>query len=273
MNKANSSRRANFRWQWEHNRAAFITWLLLRLSVLAVMIRAAMQGYWENLFICLLVLFLFQLPSVLEKRLRITLPSGLQIIILVHIFACEILGEIACYYVRYPYWDTVMHTAWGFLCAAIGYALVELLNRENAAHFHLSPVFLAVVAFCFSMTIGVLWELFEFSMDRLFLLDMQKDSVITYFASTLLDATRSNIPIRVQSIKDVAVNGESLGLTGYLDIGLLDTMEDLIVNMIGALVFSTLGLLRSKSEKARRIAETFIPQVTAPVSEETDGHT
>lgn len=114
------------RWQWEHNRAAFFTWLLLRLSVLAIMIRAAMQGYWENLFICLLVLFLFQLPSVLEKRLRITLPSGLQIIILVHIFACEILGEIACYYVRYPYWDTVMHTVWRFLCAAIGYpALAE----------------------------------------------------------------------------------------------------------------------------------------------------
>lgn len=90
------------------------------------MIRAAMQGYWENLFICLLVLFLFQLPSVLEKQLRITLPSGLQIIILVHIFACEILGEIACYYVRYPYWDTVMHTVWRFLCAAIGYpALAE----------------------------------------------------------------------------------------------------------------------------------------------------
>ena len=97
MNKANNSRRANFRWQWEHNRAAFITWLLLRLSVLAVMIRAAMQGYWENLFICLLVLFLFQLPSVLEKRLRITLPSGLQIIILVHIFEASIesVGQTA----------------------------------------------------------------------------------------------------------------------------------------------------------------------------------
>lgn len=262
MRNIREKRRIQFRWQWKHNRAAFVTWLLLRLFVLAVMIRSALNGYWENLFICLLVLFLFQLPSILERRLRITFPTGLQIIILIHIFACEILGEIACYYVRYPYWDTVMHTIWGFLCAAIGYALVNLLNREDSSHFHLSPAFLAVVAFCFSMTVGVLWELFEFAMDRLFLLDMQKDTVITYFASTLLDATKNNIPIRIRQITDVAVNGDSLGLRGYLDIGLLDTMEDLIVNMIGALVFAVIGLIRSKSEKARRIAETFIPRIS-----------
>lgn len=146
----------SLRWQWKNNRAAFVTWLLLRLLVLAAMVYSAVQGEYENVFICILVLFLFLLPSLLQKGLGIAFPSGFQILILVHIFACEILGELACYYVRFPHWDTVTHMVWGFLCAAIGYSLVDILNREDSTHFHLSPAFLAIVAFCFSMTIGVL---------------------------------------------------------------------------------------------------------------------
>ena len=227
----------SLRWQWKNNRAAFVTWLLLRLLVLAAMVYSAVQGEYENVFICILVLFLFLLPSLLQKGLGIAFPSGFQILILVHIFACEILGELACFYVRFPHWDTVTHTVWGFLCAAIGYSLVDILNREDSTHFHLSPAFLAIVAFCFSMTIGVLWEFFEFSMDRLLGMDMQKDTVITSFTSV------------------------SLGLGGYLDIGLFDTMEDLFVNLIGALTFALIGFFRSRRENARKIAEQFIPQV------------
>lgn len=268
MSKLKEKRSEQFRWQWENNRPAFLTWFLLRLIVLAVLIRSVMLGYWENAFICLLVLFLFLLPSLLEKRLGVSFPSGLQTVILIHIFACEILGELGCYYVKYPHWDTITHTVWGFLCAAIGYALVDILNRNDSTHFHLSPAFLAVVAFCFSMTIGVLWEFFEFGADQLLLLDMQKDTVITRFSSVLLDATSSNIPIQVNNIADVAVNGASLGLNGYLDIGLFDTMEDLFVNSIGALVFSLIGYFRTKSENAKRIAESFIPRaVPAQINE------
>lgn len=260
MSRLKEKRSERFCRQWNNNRPAFLTWLLLRLIVLAVLIRAAMQGYWENVFICLLVLFLFLLPSLLEKRLGVSFPSGLQIVILIHIFACEILGELGCYYVRYPHWDTITHTVWGFLCAAIGYALVDILNREDSTHFHLSPAFLAVVAFCFSVTIGVLWEFFEFAADQLLLLDMQKDTVITRFSSVLLDVTGSNIPIQINNITDVAVNGESFGLNGYLDVGLFDTMEDLFVNSIGALTFSLIGYFRTRNENAEKIAESFIPR-------------
>ena len=251
---------------WRSNRAALVVWMLLRMIVLAVLIRSVMLGYWDNAFICLLVLFLFLLPSVLERRWGISFPSGLQIVIMAHIFAAEILGEIGCYYVRVPWWDTVVHTVWGFLCAAIGYALVDILNRKDSTHFHLAPAFLAVVAFCFSMTIGVLWEFIEFAADRVFLMDMQKDTVITQFASVLLDPTNSNIPIRVKELTDVAVNGESLGVSGYLDIGLYDTMEDLFVNLIGALCFSLIGFFRSRSENAKRIADQFVPRTAEPVN-------
>ena len=262
MSKTIKRLHSSFVWNWQHNRAAFITWLILRLFVLAALIRSAFNGLWENVFICLLVLWLFLLPSILQRRLGIEFPSMLQIVILIHIFASEFLGELGCYYVRYPHWDTITHTVWGFLCAAVGYSLVDILNRQDSTHFHLSPAFLALVAFCFSMTIGVLWEFFEFAADRLLSLDMQKDTILTHFSSVMLDPTNSNIPIQVNNITDVTVNGQSLGLGGYLDVGLFDTMEDLFVNLIGALVFSVIGFLRSRSENAKRIAESFIPRLS-----------
>ena len=138
-------------------------------------------------------------------------------------------------------WDTVLHTLNGFLMAAIGFALVDILNRNKKISFQLSPAFLAVVAFCFSMTIGVIWEFFEFGMDQIFHLDMQKDTIVNTIYSVMLDPAGGNHVVGVTGIRDVAVNGEALGLGGYLDIGLLDTMEDLLVNFIGATVFSIIG--------------------------------
>lgn len=261
MQKYTTALQSSFREQWRTNRAALVTWLILRLIVLAALVRSAMQGYYDNVFICLLVLALFMVPSIIQKRLGVEFPTGLQIIILLHIFASEILGELACYYVQFPYWDTLTHTVWGFLCAALGYALVDILNRDNSARFHLSPSYLAIAAFCFSMTVGVLWEFFEFAADRILLLDMQKDTVLTQFSSVMLDETQSNIPILLSDIQAVAVNGQDLGLGGYLDIGLYDTMEDLFVNFIGALTFAIIGYFSFKRENAKRIADQFIPRL------------
>ena len=250
--------RTALRWQWRHNRGPFVTWLVLHFFVLAVLVRSAMQGYYDNVFTCLLVLGLFMLPSLIQRRLGIGFPSALQIVILCHIFASEILGELACCYVNVPYWDTLMHTVWGFLCAAVGYALADILNRSGE-RFRLSPAYLAVVAFCFSMTIGVLWEFFEFAADRLLMLDMQKDTVVRQFASVLLDPTAQNRPVPVRDIADVAVNGESLGLGGYLDIGLYDTMEDLFVNFVGAVSFSLIGWFDTRRHDGRGLSARFIP--------------
>ena len=244
------------------NKRVFILWLVLRLFVIAAMVLSAVRGYYDNVFVCLLVLVLFLVPAFIERKLAITLPSGLQILILLHIFATEILGELACYYVHFQYWDTIMHTIWGFLCAAIGYSMVDILNRGEKIKFNLSPVYLALAGFCFSMTIGVFWEFFEFGMDRIFFLDMQKDTVIHRFNSVMLDETMKNIPILVNNVNSVAVNGNLLGVEGYLDIGLFDTMEDLFVNFIGALVFSIIVLLSGKTEKARWLAFQFIPRVS-----------
>ncbi|MEI3078050.1 MAG: hypothetical protein V8T00_01655 [Oscillospiraceae bacterium] len=243
----------------------FAVYLVLRLIVLASLVSAILRQEYESAFVCVLVLFLFMLPFFIQKNFGIRLPSTLEIIILLFIFAAEILGELQSYFIQYPYWDTMLHTTNGFLCAAVGFSLIDILNRDAKIKFTLSPVYVALASFCFSMTIGVLWEFFEFGMDRLFHMDMQKDTIVHTISSVMLDPTNSNIPITIDGITSVAVNGRDLGFTGYLDIGLYDTMEDLFVNFIGATVFSVIGYFYLKHRGEGKFAKAFIPTI-----EETD---
>ena len=240
-------------------------YIVLRLLVILMMVAQFFNGNFENVFLCVLTLILFLLPTIFEKSLQIDLPNALEIIILLFIFAAEILGEIRAFYTTFAYWDTMLHTLNGFLCAAIGFSLVDLCNRHRRISLSLSPVYMAIVAFCFSMTIGVLWEFFECTMDQFFLLDMQKDTVISSISSVLLDPTGRQRPFAIHGITDlIVVCGDEqipLGLGGYLDIGILDTMKDLWVNFIGAVVFSIVGYFYVKSRGKGWFARNFIPQV------------
>ena len=240
----------------------FAVYTVLRLIVLATLVSSIIRGEYESAFICLLVLGLFVLPFFIQQNFGIELPSTLEIIILLFIFASEILGELKCYFITYPHWDSMLHTTTGFLCAATGFALIDILNRNSKIKFQLSPIYVAVAAFCFSMTVGVLWEFFEFGMDRLFMMDMQKDTVVNAITSVMLDPTNSNIPVTIDGITSVTINGQELGLGGYLDIGLYDTMEDLFVNFIGAVVFSTIGYFYIKQRGKGKLAKAFIPTIT-----------
>lgn len=242
-----------------NHKSVFLVYLVLRLIVIGVMIRSIMNKEWESVFICLLVLFIYLLPSIFERRFNIELPSLLEIIILLHVFAAEILGELQCYFVQYAHWDTLLHTTWGFLCAAIGFSLVSILNQNKRIAFELSPLYLALTAFCFSMTVGVIWEFFEFFADVLLRTDMQKDTILNSISSVALDPTNSNKAIIINGITSVAVNGTELNLGGYLDIGLYDTMEDLLVNFVGAVFFSVIGYIDAKHHGKSRLAAAFIP--------------
>ena len=240
-------------------------YIVLRLLVILMMVAQFFNGNFENVFLCILTLILFLLPTIFEKSLQIDLPNALEIIILLFIFAAEILGEIRAFYTTFAYWDTMLHTINGFLCAAIGFSLVDMCNRNKRVSLSLSPVYMAIVAFCFSMTIGVLWEFFECTMDQFFLLDMQKDTVVNVISSVNLDPTGGNTPIAIKGITDViVVCGDEqipLGVGGYLDIGILDTMKDLGVNFIGAVVFSIVGYFYVKSRGKGWCARNFIPQL------------
>ena len=243
----------------EH-KSSFIVFYILRALVLVTLVRQLMLGSYESAFFCILTFLLLYVPSWVQVRLHIELPPTLEIIILCFIFAAEILGEVNAFYVRIPGWDTMLHTLNGFLAAAVGFSLVMLLNDDERLTFDLSPLFLALVAFCFSMTIGVLWEFFEFFMDLFFHSDMQKDTVIHAIYTVTLDPTLSNTAVAVPDIREVAVNGQELGLGGYLDIGLIDTMKDLLVNFIGAAVFSVIGFFYAASKGRSQTAATrFVP--------------
>lgn len=242
-----------------------VVYFLLRILVILIMVAQFFNKNFENVFLCILTLVLFLLPTIFERQLKIDFPNTMEIIIMCFIFAAEILGEIQSYYIMFPYWDTMLHTLNGFLCAAVGFCLVDMLNRNERFSLSLSPVFMAIVAFCFSMTIGVLWEFFECTMDQFLLFDMQKDTVVHTISTVMLDPAGANHTVILKDITDVIVVSEgeeiSLGLGGYLDVGLLDTMKDLFVNFIGALVFSIIGYFYVKSRGKGTFARRFIPQV------------
>ena len=243
----------------EH-KSSFIVYFTLRIIVIVMMILQLLNRNYENVFLCVLTLILLIMPSLVQVTFKVELPTTLEIFILIFIFAAEILGEISEFYLVFPFWDTVLHTINGFLAAAIGFSMVDLLNRSQKIVFNLSPLFMAIVAFCFSMTIGVIWEFFEFGMDWLIGYDMQKDTVIHTIRSVMLDPAGRNVPYVISNITQTAVNEQELGLGGYLDIGLIDTMQDLIVNFIGAFVFSVIGFFFVKNRGKGGIAVRFIPR-------------
>lgn len=234
----------------ETKKSTIVVYLILRTLVILIMIRQLILGEYNNAFFCLLSLVLFTIPFRLQKKFKITLPNTLEIIILCFIFAAEILGELNNFYIVIPHFDTILHTLNGFLAAGIGLSLFDLLNK-NINNINLSPIFLVIVAFCFSMTIGILWEFFEYGSDKLINADMQKDVIIQNISSVTLDETKSNTPIIIDNIKYTIIYSEdkegnikeTLIENGYLDIGINDTMKDLIVNFIGATIFSVFGYL------------------------------
>lgn len=246
----------------------FAIYVILRISVILVMIAQIMNRDWHNVMLCVLTLVLFTVPSFIEKNWHIDIPSTLEVIILLFIYSAEISGEIRSYYINIPGWDTVLHTITGFLSAAIGFSLVDIINRNERTKLYLSPLYVAIGAFCFSMTIGVLWEFFEFSMDWFFGLDMQKDTIINTINTVVLDPTRSNKVVTITGITSTAVNEIDLGINGYLDIGLIDTMKDLFVTLIGALVFSFIGFFYVKNRGEGKFAKRFIPTMKHVEKEE-----
>lgn len=254
-------------WKYFQNKKAVLrVYTVLRALVLVTLVWQLLEGNYQNAFICILTLFLFVLPSLIERKLHLDLPDALEIVILLFIFAADILGEIQEYYVLVPHWDTVLHTINGFLFAAIGFSVVNILNENKRVSLSLSPFYMAVAAFCFSMTIGVLWEFFEWGSDLLMGFDMQKDSVLQEISSVMLHPQGRNDPHVISGIRDAIVvlaDGSqiSLGIGGYLDIGLQDTMKDLLVNLIGAVVFAPFGYFYVKTKGKGKVARMFIPEV------------
>ena len=244
------------------NRKSIAVYFILRILVLISMIFQILMGNFQNVLMCVLSLILFTIPTIISEKFKIGLPSLLEAIIYIFIFSSTILGEINNFYGIIPFWDTLLHTLNGFLCAGIGFSLVDILN-QNSKKINLSPIYVVIVAFCFSMTIGILWEFYEFTSDSIFKTDMQKDRVVQSISSVELNVNKENVPIKVENIKETKIytnDGKIITIeNGYLDIGIIDTMKDLIVNFIGAVIFSVIGFLYVKNREKYKFTENFIP--------------
>lgn len=197
----------------------FISWFVRVLLIFAIVRDIFIKDY-DGIFIVVLTLVLTFYPNILERRFRVYLPSFIQVIITLFIFAAQYLGEIRNFYERFWWWDIMLHTTSGFILGIIGFMFVYLLNKNYDTNVTLSPIFIALFAFCFAVMIGVLWEVYEFSMDRLVGFNMQK------FREAGQD-------------------------------GLVDTMLDLIVDSIGAFVVSVLGYLNIKENKQLSLSKVF----------------
>lgn len=248
----------------ETKRSSLAIYLIMRFLVILCMILQILRGDLNNALLCLLSLLLLFAPLFIQNKFEITLPDGLEIAIYLFIFSAEILGEINNFYGIIPHWDTMLHTINGFLATAVGFSLVDLLNK-NSKGLNLSPFYLCLVAFCFSMTIGILWEFFEYSGDKFLKFDMQKDTVVKTVSSVNFNDNGENKAIILDNIGSTIIydtNGTILQTIdgGYLDIGINDTMKDLFVNFIGALVFSIFGFFALKNDKDNTFIDKFVPK-------------
>lgn len=252
------------------NKLSFAIYTTMSLITVAVIALTALSGQFESTFTAVLSLILFLLPTFVEERLRIRLPVALEIVAVLFVFCANILGEIAAFYTKIPFWDDILHYTSGFIFAAFGFALVEIFNRNGRFDFHLSPIFLSVVALCFAVTVGVLWEFFEFGADFLLHTDMQKDFIVEniYSAEMNPDGQAPKIMENVLQTVITTKDGAIYVVDGYLDIGLLDTMKDLFVDFAGAVLFCVFGYFYASHSGKGRIAKQFIPRVKSEQREE-----
>lgn len=235
-------------------------YIVLRVIIIGLFVLSIIKGRWESTMTCFLSFVLLMLPSFIENKMKIDLPNVMETIMIIFVFSANIMGELGSFYEKIPIWDTLLHTMNGFICAGVGFGLIDILNRNDKIKMNLSPLFVCLFSFCFSMTVGTVWEFFEFAMDMFFGKDMQKDTIVYGINSVLLSGGTNEIT-RITDITDTIVNGQSLGIGGYLDIGIIDTMKDLLVNFVGAVVFNIAGFfyIKNRGKKAGFISN-FVPR-------------
>lgn len=164
-------------------------WISLIFRVLLVIagIMAIFHKDWMNVMLCISTIFLTFLPGIIEKRFKVDYPSEFEIVILVFIYASIYLGEMQSFYQMFWWWDILLHTISGVIIGAIGFSLVYILNREKEVAITLSPLFVAIFSFSFALSIGAVWEIFEFSMDSIFGLNMQNSGLVDTMWDIIVD--------------------------------------------------------------------------------------
>ena len=200
-----------------HRRLTFVFQAILVVGFIA----EVWAKQWFAAVITSGIILITFVPLFLERKFRVFIPPEFVLLSIAFVFASLFLGEVHGYYDRYWWWDIVLHTGSGFLLGIIGFLLVHVLNETEDIGIHMKPGFVAFFAFLFAVGTGALWEIFEFVMDSLFAMNMQKQML-----------------------------GDPSGLT--------DTMWDLIVDTLGALAITVLGYGYLKTARNESFLERWI---------------
>lgn len=171
----------------KHRLARLIINWLFRLLFIAAALFAAYNRDFINVALSVTALFLTFLPKIITRKLNANYPLEFEIIMLLFIYASMYLGEIKMYYLKFWWWDIMLHGFSGVIISVIGFSLVYILNKEQSVEIRLSPKFIALFAFCFALAIGSLWEIFEFAMDSFFKLNMQKSGLVDTMWDLIVD--------------------------------------------------------------------------------------
>jgi len=217
--------------------------IFLGLLIILIMVRQLILKEWFLAFTCCYTIGLFTIPRIFDKKFNIKFPVFMEIGIYLFIFASCILGEVGEYYIHVSWWDDLLHVTSGMLLMAISLYLVSVYD-SRITRLYLTNFFKILLSFCLTITVLVLWECFEFCMDKIFLTDMQKDTVIKEIVSVNLNEELVNRPVKIH-VDHLYVNHEDwINLYGgYIDIGLNDTMHDLFDGLIGSSIIAILSYL------------------------------
>ncbi len=214
-----------------------------------------LRRQWAHEGLCLLSLALFGIPTLAELA-HLTFPPLLDSIITLFVVGANIGGELFELYLRLPWWDSMLHLLWGFLGAVFGCAFLKMAQRNEV-----TPLAALIGALGFSALTSVCWEFFEFAVDTLFHMDMQKSKWITTASTLLLNPAGTNQTVTVEA-ESVLVNGAAW--PGLLDIGLRDTMGDLLLNLMGSIPAGVLALLSARPGRKGRIMRMLMPTLQKP---------
>ena len=245
----------------------FVLYVVTRMIFILVGVVSALFEDYLTAFLCAIALVFFLLPTFLYNKFNIKVPSALEISAVLFTFMCVVGGEIGHLYAQFPLWDKILHTFSGFLIAAIGLAFMDFFTKRKSSVFRLTPFFAVFFAFFFALGVEVIWEVFEYAVDTFTgVTDMQADYYINYFTSKKAGGETNPVPIVVGGIKDVIITfedgREALVLPGYIDVGIADTMHDLIVGAAGALLFCAIEFIAlvKRDKRMQKISESFVPK-------------
>lgn len=162
--------------------------LILQVTMLAGLILSIFEQHWMNVALTASVLTLSMLPALMERRFNVSIPPEFELLAILFVFASLFLGEVRGYYLRFWWWDAILHTGSGLLLGLTGFLLVYILNQTDRIEIHLKPGFVALFSFAFAMAAGGLWEVLEFGMDSFFGLNMQKNGLQDTMWDLIVDA-------------------------------------------------------------------------------------